>query len=53
MNVALAALAVNRGTLFAPGDPSVERPMQGSLMQVAVTGIGHWRGEGFGLVEAA
>jgi 3-oxoacyl-[acyl-carrier-protein] synthase II len=53
MNVALAALAVNRGTLFAPGDPSVERPLQGSLRQVAVTGIGHWRGEGLGLVDAA
>jgi 3-oxoacyl-[acyl-carrier-protein] synthase II len=53
MNVALAALAVNRGTLFAPGDPSVERPTQGSLRQVAVTGIGHWRGEGFALIDAA
>jgi 3-oxoacyl-[acyl-carrier-protein] synthase II len=53
MNVALAALAVNRGRLFAPGDPSVERPMQAPVKQVAVTGIGHWRGEGLGLVDAA
>jgi 3-oxoacyl-[acyl-carrier-protein] synthase II len=51
MNVALAALAVNRATLFPPGDPSIERPLQGSLSQVVVTGIGHWRGEGLGLVD--
>jgi 3-oxoacyl-[acyl-carrier-protein] synthase II len=53
MNVALAALVVNRGKLFASGDPSVERPMQGSVKQVVVTGIGHWRGEGLALVDAA
>jgi 3-oxoacyl-[acyl-carrier-protein] synthase II len=53
MNVALAALAVNRGRLFAPGDPSMERPMPGALRQVAVTAVGHWRGEGLALVDAA
>jgi 3-oxoacyl-[acyl-carrier-protein] synthase II len=54
MNVALAALAVSRGTLFAPCDSSgVERPMTGPLTQAVVTGIGHWRGEGLALVEAA
>jgi 3-oxoacyl-[acyl-carrier-protein] synthase II len=52
MNVALAALAVERGTLFPPGDQTVERVLEGSLAQVAVTGIGHWRGEGFGLIDA-
>jgi hypothetical protein len=26
--------------------------MQQPLAQVVVTGIGHWRGEGLGLVEA-
>jgi 3-oxoacyl-[acyl-carrier-protein] synthase II len=53
MNVALAALAVNRGKLFAPcGGASFERPMEGALNQAVVTGVGHWRGEGLALVEA-
>jgi 3-oxoacyl-[acyl-carrier-protein] synthase II len=53
MNIALAALTLNRGTLFPPGDDSgVERPAQGSFQRVVVTGIGHWRGEGMALVEA-
>jgi 3-oxoacyl-[acyl-carrier-protein] synthase II len=53
MNVALAAVAVSRGSLFPPSDDSgVERPMEGPLKQVIVTGIGHWRGEGLALVEA-
>jgi 3-oxoacyl-[acyl-carrier-protein] synthase II len=53
MNVALAAIAANRGSLFPPGDDSgVERPMEGPLKQVVVTGIGHWRGEGLALIEA-
>ena len=51
MNVALAALAVSRGSLFPPGS-SVERPMDGSLTQAVVTSVGHWRGEGLALVEA-
>ncbi len=51
--VALAAIAVIRGRLFPPKDGSGgERPMDGSLTQVVVTGVGHWRGEGLGLVEA-
>ncbi len=54
MNVGIAALAVSRGSLFAPGDSSgVERPMAGPLKQAVVTGVGHWRGEGIALVEAA
>jgi 3-oxoacyl-[acyl-carrier-protein] synthase II len=53
MNVALAALAVQHGRLFAPQpDASIEKPMDGTLSQVVVTGVGHWRGEGLALVEA-
>src|SRR5471032_3198988 len=53
MNLALAAIAVSRGKLFPPNDRSgVERPMESVLSQVVVTGVGHWRGEGLGLVEA-
>jgi len=53
MNVALAALAVNRGKLFPPSDGAgFERPMDGALSQAVVTGVGHWRGEGLALVEA-
>jgi 3-oxoacyl-[acyl-carrier-protein] synthase II len=52
-NVALAAMALQRGQLFPPGDASgVERPMAAPLRQVVVTGIGHWRGECLALVEA-
>jgi 3-oxoacyl-[acyl-carrier-protein] synthase II len=54
MNIALATLALEHGTLFPPCDQTgVERNMDGSLAQVVVTGVGHWRGEGLALVEAA
>jgi 3-oxoacyl-[acyl-carrier-protein] synthase II len=54
INVALAAVAVGRGALFPPCDGSgLERPFDGTLSQVVVTGVGHWRGEGLALVEAA
>jgi 3-oxoacyl-[acyl-carrier-protein] synthase II len=54
MNVALAALAINRGTLFPPCDESgVERPMTDRLTQAVVTSVGHAWGEGVALVEAA
>ncbi len=54
MNVALAALAISRGTLFPPCDESgVERPMQGTLAQAVVASVGHAWGEGLALVEAA
>jgi 3-oxoacyl-[acyl-carrier-protein] synthase II len=54
MNVALAAVTVGHGNLFPPCDSSgVERPMSGPLAQAVVTGVGHWRGEGLALVEAA
>ena len=51
MNVALAALAVSRGSLFPPGAAS-ERAMTGPLTQAVVTAVGHWRGEGLALVES-
>ncbi len=54
MNVALAALALSRGSLFAPRDTTgFERPVNGPLKQVVVTSAGYWRGEGMALVEAA
>jgi 3-oxoacyl-[acyl-carrier-protein] synthase II len=51
MNIALAALAVQRRTLFAPGDPS-EQDAGSPVTQAVVTAVGHWRGEGLALVEA-
>ena len=52
MNIALAAIAVQRGALFASQDATgFERPADGALAQAVVTGVGHWRGEGLALVE--
>jgi 3-oxoacyl-[acyl-carrier-protein] synthase II len=52
MNIALAAIALGHASLFPPCDATgLERPMNGALKQVVVTGIGHWRGEGLALVE--
>jgi 3-oxoacyl-[acyl-carrier-protein] synthase II len=53
MNIALATLALGREKLFPPADSSgVEREYEGPLERVAVTAVGHWRGEGMALVEA-
>ena len=53
MNIALATLALGREKLFPPFDSSgVEQAYEGPLDQVAVTAVGHWRGEGMALVEA-
>jgi 3-oxoacyl-[acyl-carrier-protein] synthase II len=52
MNIALAALAVDRGRLFGGAEAS-EAPMEGPLRQAIVTSVGHWSGEGLGLIEAA
>ena len=53
MNIALATLALGREKLFPPFDSSgVERAYEGRLDQVAVTSVGHWRGEGMALIEA-
>ena len=52
MNIALATVALDHGSLFPPCDTSgLERPMTGKLDQILVTGVGHWRGEGLALVE--
>ncbi len=52
--LALAALAVSQGELFAPlaGEP-LEKPFEGTLSRAIVTAVGHWRGEGVALVERA
>jgi 3-oxoacyl-[acyl-carrier-protein] synthase II len=53
MNIALATLALGREKLFPPLDSSgVERAYEGPLDQIAVTTVGHWRGEGMALVDA-
>ena len=52
MNIAIAALTLNYGKVFAPYDSTgVEQPMTGPIAQAVVTGVGHWRGEGLALVE--
>lgn len=54
MNVALATLAIQHGSLFPPCDSSgVEKPLSGALDRVLVTSVGHWRGEGLALIERA
>jgi 3-oxoacyl-[acyl-carrier-protein] synthase II len=54
MNIALAATVVSRGKLFPTRDKSgVESAAEGAIDQVVVTSVGHWRGEGLALVEAA
>jgi 3-oxoacyl-[acyl-carrier-protein] synthase II len=51
MNIALATLVLGREKLFSALDSSgVEQQHDGPLDQVAVTSVGHWRGEGIGLV---
>jgi 3-oxoacyl-[acyl-carrier-protein] synthase II len=53
MNIAIAALAVSKGHLFSACDNTgFEQAMRQPLAQAVVTGVGHWRGEGLGLVEA-
>jgi 3-oxoacyl-[acyl-carrier-protein] synthase II len=53
MNIALAAIALERGRLFHSFDRSgFEHAMDEPLRQVAVTSIGHRRGEGLALLEA-
>jgi 3-oxoacyl-[acyl-carrier-protein] synthase II len=54
MNIALASLALGNDKFYPPGDSTgMERPMTGSVAQVVVTAVGHWRGEGMALVERA
>jgi 3-oxoacyl-[acyl-carrier-protein] synthase II len=51
-NLALAAIAVQRGALFAPLE-AAEQKMTAPLKQAFVTSWGHWRGESLALVTAA
>ena len=51
-NLALAALAVARGKLFAPLE-SAEAPMDRTLRSALVTSWGQWRGEALAVVTAA
>jgi len=53
MNAALATLALSHGAVYPPCDRTgVEKNMDEKLTQVAITGVGHWRGEGLALIEA-
>lgn len=53
IGLALAALAISRGKLFAPHDTTgVEVEMTERPERIVVIGTGHWRGEGMALVEA-
>ena len=54
MNIALAAVALGHASLFPPCDSTgLEKPANGDLQQVLVTGVGHWRGESLALLERA
>jgi 3-oxoacyl-[acyl-carrier-protein] synthase II len=53
LGLALAALAISRGALFPPNDPTgFEVEKSGAPNQIVVEGAGHWQGEGLALVEA-
>jgi 3-oxoacyl-[acyl-carrier-protein] synthase II len=53
LGLALAALSISRGALFAPNDPTaLEVEKSAPPTQIVVIGAGHWRGEGMALVEA-
>lgn len=53
-NVALAALSVQHGRMYAAGDDSgVEKDAPGAIEDVLVTNVGHWRGEGLALLGKA
>jgi 3-oxoacyl-[acyl-carrier-protein] synthase II len=53
LGLALAALSISRGALFAPNDTTaLEVEMSKPPTQIVVIGAGHWRGEGMALVEA-
>jgi 3-oxoacyl-[acyl-carrier-protein] synthase II len=53
LGLALASLAISRGALFPPNDPTgLELEMSAPPTQIVVVGAGHWQGEGMALVEA-
>jgi 3-oxoacyl-[acyl-carrier-protein] synthase II len=52
LGVALAALSLSAGTFYRPfDDTGVEQDWTGAPDRIAVTGVGHWRGEGVAVVE--
>ena len=51
-NIALAAAALRAGRLYRRATHPRGAMDVPALKQVAVTSIGHWRGEGLALVEA-
>ena len=52
VNVALASMAVSKGSFFDPFDNSgVEQPYSGRPEHILISGWGHWRGECLGLVD--
>lgn len=48
--IALAALAIHHGGFYPPFE-AAEKPVAAAPSSVLVSSIGHYRGEGFGLVE--
>jgi 3-oxoacyl-[acyl-carrier-protein] synthase II len=52
--IALAALALRYGRLpDAHNGSAIERPSPGTIERALLTCVGHWRGEGLALIEAA
>ncbi len=53
INVALASLAISKGSFFDPFDDSgVEQPYAGSPERILINTWGHWRGESIAVVDA-
>lgn len=51
VGIALAALSVSAGVFYPPFDSSgYEQPVETHPDRIIVTALGHWRGEGLGLV---
>jgi 3-oxoacyl-[acyl-carrier-protein] synthase II len=52
--IALAALALSKGSFYAPFDGTGRQREipTGECRQILVTGFGHWRGEALGLLSA-
>ena len=51
VGLALAALTVGKGTLFPKAEGDAIETGEGPVDRMLVTAVGHWRGEGAGLVE--
>jgi 3-oxoacyl-[acyl-carrier-protein] synthase II len=52
-NLAIATEVLRRGTLFPPAGSGDVGMARAPVSQVAITSVGHWRGEGLALVERA